>query len=73
MDNIKIYGLICDNGDGSASMHWFKAKHLVDTLLNGDPESWGANEGDPAEILTFPEGFDFESCGISFSDDEYED
>ena len=29
------------------------------------------NEGYPAEILTFPDGFDFDTCGITFYDGEF--
>ena len=28
-----IYGLICDNGDGSGSMQWFRNLDLVEQLL----------------------------------------
>lgn len=68
---IKVYALISDNGDGSASIHWFKNGELVDKLLDDDPEYWYLNEGSPAETLLFPDGTDVESFGFVFSDDEY--
>ena len=68
---IKIYGLVSDNGDGSASVHWFKNDINVEQLMEDDVETWGMNEGYPAEILTFPDGFDFDTCGITFYDGEF--
>jgi hypothetical protein len=66
-----IYGLISDNGDGSASIHWFRNKGTVDHLLSDDgEESYWGNEGGPAETLTFPDTVDLEEAGIRFNDDE---
>lgn len=64
----KVYGLISDNGDGSASMHWFRDKDVVDKLLNDDENcgQYGQNEGSPAETLTFPDEFNLETCGFTF-------
>jgi len=64
-----IYGLISDNGDGSASMHWFRTKAEVDEMLdegNGHESYWSANEGGPSETLTFPADLDLEAAGFSF-------
>ena len=65
-----IYGLISDNGDGSSSMHWFRDQEKVDFLLSddGDESYWAANEGSPAETLTFPADLDLEAAGFSFND-----
>ena len=62
-----VYGLISDNGDGSGSMWWFKDEKLVDWLLDRDEEQWYQNEGSPAETLKFPDGFDIDSVGFSFT------
>jgi hypothetical protein len=62
----KLYGLIRDCGDGSSCMDWFIDKELVDELLEDD-ESYYANEGMPAEVLTFPENLDLTACGFNIS------
>ena len=64
-----IYGLISDNGDGSASMHWFRTKEKVDELLDeetGEESYWAANEGGPSETLTLPADLDLEKAGFHF-------
>jgi len=65
-----IYGIIADYGDGSSGMRWFKDEATVDELLNGssEHEEYWANEGSPAETLTFPDDLDLEACGFSFSE-----
>lgn len=68
----KIYGLLSDNGDGSASIHWFKSYRLCERLMEEDLERWGMNEGSPCETLTFPNELNLEECGFEISDDEYE-
>lgn len=68
----KIYGLMSDNGDGSASIHWFKNYELCENLMEEDPEQWGINDGVPSETLTFPDDLNLEECGFVFSDEEYE-
>ena len=74
MQTQTIYGLISDNGDGSSSIHWFRNEETVDKLLsedeNGDESYWAANEGGPAEVLTFPADLDLEAAGFSFHDEE---
>ena len=67
---IKIYGLVSDNGDGSASVHWFKDIDSVNAAMEYDVSTWSMNEDYPAEILTFPDGFDFDACGITFYEDD---
>lgn len=69
----KIYGLLSDNGDGSASINWFKSYELCEKLMEEDPERWSMNEGSPCEILTFPDELNLDKCGFVFSDDEYEE
>lgn len=66
---ITVYGLISDNGDGSASMHWFRTKEKVDEMLdedNGHENYWSANEGGPSETLSFPIGLDLSKVGFRF-------
>ena len=67
----KVYGLISDNGDGSASIDWFKDQSIVENLLE-NCEEYGVNEGLPAETLIFPEDFDLVEYGFCFSDKFYE-
>lgn len=71
---MKIYGLICDSGDGSAYLRWYKNKNVVDKLLDEDSgnEEFYMNEGSPSEELTFPDDFDLEAAGFTFSDGDDE-
>ena len=65
-----IYGLIADGGDGSSSMRWFRSLDKVNELLdedNGHEQYW-ANEGGPAETLTFPDDLDLKACGFYFTE-----
>ena len=62
-----VYGLIADNGDGSSSMRWFRNMDMVNNLLDDD-DMYYANEGSPAETLTFPDDICLEVCGFSFDD-----
>lgn len=67
-----VYGLISDNGDGSASMHWFRTKEKVDEMLdeeNGHEQYWSANEGSPSETLRLPADLDLEKAGFRFYED----
>lgn len=68
----KIYGLVSDCGDGSSCMHWFRDEKIVEQCLEHDCESYGMNEGVPAETLEFPDELNLEKCGFSFFD-EYVD
>lgn len=64
----KVYGLIRDNGDGSAGIVWFRSMEEVDEMLdeeNDHEEYWG-NEGSPAEELTFPDSVDLAAAGFRF-------
>ena len=38
---IKIYGLVSDNGDGSASVHWFRNAEQVNDVMEEDVSTWG--------------------------------
>lgn len=62
-----IYGLICDDGDGSGCMQWFRNYDIVEELL--EETDYYANEGSPAETLTFPVSLDLSLCGFTFSDE----
>jgi hypothetical protein len=72
---MKIFGIISSNGDGSNSINWFKNPELAEHLLSSDEhyETFGCNEGSFAETINFPDGVKPEDCGISFSDNEYDD
>lgn len=61
----KIYGLVCDGGDGSTSMHWFRDEEKVNDLLENDTDLY-MNEGSHVEVLTFPVDLDLTACGFSF-------
>jgi hypothetical protein len=65
-----IYGVIRDNGDGSASMVWFQSQDIAE--LASDKEEYGISEGIAVE-LSFPDSLDLESCGFSFSDDSVDE
>ena len=68
-----VYGLIADCGDGTSCMVWYRDKEIVDRLLNDDDlyvEQYSANEGSPAETLTFPDDVDLEAAGFSFNDED---
>lgn len=70
MSNKKtIYGLICDGGDGSASLRWYSNKEKVDNLLFDECEDYYMNEGSPAVTLTVPIDFDLTAAGIRNIDD----
>lgn len=77
MSTQKIYGLIADCGDGSAVMCWFRELDDVNYLLdedNGHEQFWSANEGSPAEVLTFPADLDLVKCGFRFDTaEDYKD
>lgn len=46
---MKVYILICDNGDGSSSLHFFKHKEVAQELCDNEEEYY-SNEGDPTVI-----------------------
>lgn len=51
---MKIYYMTSDNGDGSASTHFYKdgpgVEARLEAMIEGDPESYGGNEGGPGEF-----------------------
>jgi len=55
---MKVAILICDGGDGSAHLEWFKdVDHACDLASDDDYcESYGINEGSP-EIIEVPDGW----------------
>ena len=63
---MRVYGLICDCGDGSSSLRWFLDEELVEVILETDDDYY-ANEGSPATTLTLPEGVTPELIGITIS------
>jgi hypothetical protein len=72
----KIYGLICDGGDGSAHLQWFSDEAEVKMRLECDDADtdedygylYGMNEGSPAITLTVDATFDFKGAGIYYID-----
>lgn len=71
----KIYGLICDGGDGSASLQWRSDESEVNRLLTDEGDESGEgynpyymNEGSPAVTLTVDADFDFKAAGIYYID-----
>lgn len=40
----RIYYLVCDCGDGSATVEFFTDKDKCEELIEADPESYGLNE-----------------------------
>ena len=71
----KVFGLVSDGGDGSSSILWFRDGKIVDRLLGDDnaySEQFYANEGSPAETLTFPDDLNLDTVGFSFSDEYFQ-
>lgn len=70
----KIYALVCDGQDGSASITWFKDSDIALSLIDPTGDNWrdefNLNSGF-AEILEFPDSVNLEACGFYFSDAEY--
>lgn len=76
----KVYGLVCDLGDGSSCIHWFRdsEESLLDVLLGRTPnkgvfdledyiiDGYNINEGTPAETFEFPDDLNLEACGFLF-------
>lgn len=74
MNNQTIYGIICDHGDGSSSVLWFRDLDTVCELLgNTHPRSdeFSQNEGLINQVLAFPVELNLEYCGFDFSDREF--
>lgn len=72
----KIYGLICNGGDGSAHLEWLSDEEEVRAKLDCDDAHtewdygylYGMNEGSPAVTLTVDSSFDFKAAGIYYID-----
>ena len=62
-----------DNGDGSASVLFFKNVDLAQKLVDDDSycDEFYGNDGE-VRILTFPDIVDLNSCGFRFSDSNYD-
>ncbi len=68
---IKVYAILTNCGDGSSCIRWFNDRYVteedLEALEENDPETWGSGDGLQCTTLTFPDDFDFEEAGISFS------
>jgi len=62
---MKVYGLICDSGDGSATIQWYTDRAKVNELLEDD--DYYPNEGHPKATLTLPDDADLQAIGIRLS------
>ena len=62
-----VYMASIDGGDGSGYPNWFKSKEVLESASDAFPEElWrGYNS------YNFPDDFDFDACGIHFSDNEW--
>ncbi len=60
-----------NNGDGSHSPVWFRRKVTLSILEDTDCERFGGNEG--GTEYRFPDDFCFDTCGICFYEDYFED
>ena len=66
-----IYGVTSNNGDGSASIDWYRNKDLLDEFMNSSSPKWKEeyNMSDGyAAVLTFPANLDLENAGFYFQD-----
>jgi len=74
METIGIFSVISQNGDGSNSIHWFDGREVsIEELLEleeYDQDTWGSGDGLQVSHYVFPEGFDFDACGITFTNIE---
>lgn len=64
----KIYSLVKDGGDGSASVVFFRDKDLAEKLWDDD-ENFRAN--DYVEKYTLPADLDLKKAGFDCQDDYY--
>lgn len=69
---MKAWAVICDGGDGSASVHWFSSDDIsiedLSDLLHNNEELY-QNEGSPAETLTFESKEAAMAAGILYFSD----
>lgn len=70
---IKLYYAVCDGGDGSASVHWFKTQESANKALSYSDDnfddSYRMNEGE-VRYITLPDGTDIDKLGCYFPEDE---
>lgn len=81
--SIKVFVLVAGLGDGSSTVEYFDGRVVTEEQLdklcfNDNPEDYACNEMGYADVLQFPDDFDFKACGISLRtsigyDDEDED
>jgi hypothetical protein len=67
---MKVYGIIFDGGDGSASIRWFNEEDC-NYILSDDYEEFDyvqMNEGYPSVVLNFPDGINPSDIGITLSE-----
>ena len=74
---MKLYFLVCDGGDGSSSVSWFKHYSRAEYLHNEEDDY---RCSDSIDSITLPDDFDVNTLGISIdtgeggeSDDEDEE
>lgn len=65
---MKIFYMVCDGGDGSANVHWFKSETYAKRLAV-DVEDYYQNEGE-VKTLTLPDDTDLSTLGIQFRDED---
>jgi hypothetical protein len=66
----KVYMLSSDQGDGSATVHFFRNKPDLEKMFEEDEyalEQYSANE-EPLDYLEFPDDLDLSTCGFYFVD-----
>ena len=64
---MKLYVLVCDGGDGSASVEWFKHRDRASQLID-ENDYYRCN--DHVSSITLPDGFDVNTLGISINEEE---
>lgn len=57
---MKLYFLVWDGGDGSASVEWFKHESRAEHLL----DEAGYNLNDHVGSITLPDGFNLNTLGV---------
>lgn len=67
---MRLYYVVCDCGDGSSTVHWYKDEAFLYARISEDhdlyDESYYSNEGQ-ARFITVPDDFDVDSLGVRFS------
>lgn len=68
--SIKVFVLVCSGGDGSNYVEYYDGRFVTEEQLDQlcsehNPEDYASNEMGYADILTFPDNFDFDACGMS--------